>query len=346
MSGRRQTSEDGVILVRQVVNDHGSIFRELRQQDDFGIDAYIEFLGPSEGRRPTATGELVAVQIKSGESYLNAARDEFVVTAPPRHRRYWSQYAIPVVLVCCLPRQRRAAWTQVTEPDDVDLEHPRTIRVPLRNEFTPETLGTYIRGIARAARDRRGLLDCANKTLDRDPGVRLDAIKSLANHPSSRELRVTALLARRLVGDPDENVAREAAYALGFAVAHRKWSFNPNSDLMWFAHGLCGDLAHDEVRSLLALVRDMDFGGMSLGEAVADCIGCMWAPDAENSLWRVARDESQPMYVRANALFLLSGMDWGELSAGQEYLEGEGLGGLLAWMRGDGADGTPGDAQG
>jgi len=68
------TGKAGVIFVDSIVNQHGSVFRPVHQEDDFGIDGFIELVTAEE-----ASGRLVAVQIKSGDSYLSADGEGFSV---------------------------------------------------------------------------------------------------------------------------------------------------------------------------------------------------------------------------------------------------------------------------
>ena len=54
----------GVSSVEKIINQMGMIFRE-QPVDDYGIDAQIEIV-----ENKCATGKLIAVQIKSGNSYF------------------------------------------------------------------------------------------------------------------------------------------------------------------------------------------------------------------------------------------------------------------------------------
>ncbi len=62
----RATARAGVNYVRDVVEGHNCIFQEIDVENDIGNDAYIELI-----EREEATGICVAVQIKSGPSYVS-----------------------------------------------------------------------------------------------------------------------------------------------------------------------------------------------------------------------------------------------------------------------------------
>lgn len=91
-----QTSKSeriGVLHVATIFTEMGYIFRETSNSDT-GIDGYIEEVNENN----EATGRLLAVQIKSGKSYLHDQGDFFVYYADESHIRYWKLYPIPVLL--------------------------------------------------------------------------------------------------------------------------------------------------------------------------------------------------------------------------------------------------------
>src|SRR6267378_1104656 len=98
----------GLLYVKQIVVEHGDIYREIHLETDIGIDATIEFVKDNE-----ALGRLLAIQIKSGDSYVASGKDKFVVPIDEAHLHYWQDYDLPVVLICYSPSQKLAAWQDV-----------------------------------------------------------------------------------------------------------------------------------------------------------------------------------------------------------------------------------------
>lgn len=91
-----QTSSNervGVMRVATILTEMGLIFRETSNSDT-GIDGYIEEVNTNQ----EATGRLLAVQIKSGASYLHEQDEYFVFYADESHIKYWKLYPIPVLL--------------------------------------------------------------------------------------------------------------------------------------------------------------------------------------------------------------------------------------------------------
>jgi tetratricopeptide (TPR) repeat protein len=89
----------------------GWAFRS-QEVEDYGIDAHVEpFDGPS-----SPTGRLLALQIKSGESYFAEEADGgWWYRGKNRHLRYWLGHVLPVLIVLYDPASRKLYWQHVTE---------------------------------------------------------------------------------------------------------------------------------------------------------------------------------------------------------------------------------------
>src|SRR5438046_2654846 len=88
------TEREGVLQVARKVNRLRCIWRET-PNPDLGIDGQIEHLNV-QGR---STGHLVAVQVKSGPSYLRKDGDSIVFYPQKKHRNYWERFPIPVIVI-------------------------------------------------------------------------------------------------------------------------------------------------------------------------------------------------------------------------------------------------------
>jgi Domain of unknown function (DUF4365) len=100
------TERRGIIAVESATTDARCIWRETRMRD-VGIDGQIEYVDP-QGR---ATGRIVAVQVKSGSSYFERSTREHVPYTPPnRHRNYWREFPLPVILVLHDPGTAVTCW--------------------------------------------------------------------------------------------------------------------------------------------------------------------------------------------------------------------------------------------
>ena len=106
-----QTSSNervGVMRVATILTDMGLIFRETSNSDT-GIDGYIEEVNNYQ----EVTGRLLAVQIKSGASYLHEQDEYFVFYADEAHIKYWKLYPIPVILCVHNPDTRKTYYQAI-----------------------------------------------------------------------------------------------------------------------------------------------------------------------------------------------------------------------------------------
>ena len=126
------------------------IFRE-QPVSDVGIDAIVEIVSAG-----SATGNLLALQIKSGDSFFDQpTEDGFLFRGDAQHLGYWLRYPIPVLLILCSPSQSRC-WWQLIDSERVTLTGKgwKTV-VPLSNELG-QTSADSIRALLAAWQtDRR-----------------------------------------------------------------------------------------------------------------------------------------------------------------------------------------------
>ncbi len=127
------TERQGVHYLGLISSQMGIIWREV-SNTDLGIDGYLEFVvnGAPIG--------LVAVQVKSGVSYIESETDSsFIFRAKEKHVRYWLGYRLPVIVVVYDPRSQVAYWHFVqdyfVENDDAPVGGSVPIRFYKANQF-------------------------------------------------------------------------------------------------------------------------------------------------------------------------------------------------------------------
>lgn len=333
----KATAKAGVLFLDKLVTEHGSVYRPVHEEDDVGIDGFIELVDDE-----VASGQLIAVQVKSGDSCLCADQQAFVVNVDEKHLRYWLGYMVPVILVCYSPSKDCAAWVSVRDYVENERYHGRgaaitQIRIPIYRKMDLKALDGSIAGLAHARSDERILLKSADLCLSMDPCERHQGFQILANHPDSRGLKATCMFARRLIKDEHVDTVKEALFVLGYGVGRRRWSWNPmnrqEGEVIEFASELCHDLSRQEIYRLLSICDDEAFAGpQGLGERLFDVICCCFET-AEKVLDRVVRDKAEPMQRRANALYLLFECDDAELAdARGRLLEDDSIRDVVEWM--------------
>lgn len=110
-SGHAAAEKAALNYISDVTNRGGHIFRRVLEED-VGIDAHIEIC-PSSNE---PSGFVVAVQVKSGESYIHAETgSNFTFYPTAKDLRYWHSYVLPVYLVIYRPERGIAYWLDIKE---------------------------------------------------------------------------------------------------------------------------------------------------------------------------------------------------------------------------------------
>lgn len=104
------TERNGVNAVAQKINQVRLLWRETPNAD-VGIDGQIEYVDDNG----IATGALVAVQIKSGASYLVGDTQAWNYTPHDKYRWYWENFPVPVLLIIFDPQTETAYWADVRQ---------------------------------------------------------------------------------------------------------------------------------------------------------------------------------------------------------------------------------------
>jgi hypothetical protein len=118
----------GVSAVAEAVARMGLIWRETAS-GDVGIDGQIEYVAPDGA----ATGQMVAVQIKSGPSFLKEKDGSWVFYPNEKHRFYWERFPLPVLVILHDPESGISYWQDVRRHFRTPGAKPAGILVPKGN---------------------------------------------------------------------------------------------------------------------------------------------------------------------------------------------------------------------
>ena len=121
----QDTSRLGVIECMRFCAKNNFIFRE-QSIADYGIDAIIE---TRENNLPT--GKMIGVQIKSGDSFFRENEGESVIyRVDKKHRDYWVNHALPVIIVLYSPTQDKCIWELVSKENLIFCKSQWKILIP------------------------------------------------------------------------------------------------------------------------------------------------------------------------------------------------------------------------
>ena len=103
------TAKKGINFLKEIVEDNGSIFHKIEQENDFGIDCIIEFFKDEEPINIS-----IAFQIKSGSSYINK-KNRTAHIPVENHYEYWSKYSLPVYGLVYNVEKKEAYWINIKQ---------------------------------------------------------------------------------------------------------------------------------------------------------------------------------------------------------------------------------------
>ena len=129
------TERLGVSKLESYFSTFGWLFREQFTLD-YGIDAQVEIVVDD-----TPTGNLIAIQIKSGLSYFSeTTSDEIIFRTKNKHIDYWVKHSLPVILVLYNPDEDCFHWESITEETILDTGKGWKINVPKNKILTEDSI--------------------------------------------------------------------------------------------------------------------------------------------------------------------------------------------------------------
>lgn len=104
------TERIGIYHCAEIAAKNNWLFRE-QPIDDIGIDAHMEFIDTNGKPK-----QLIALQIKTGESYFKKQKDGFIVFRDIHERQYfyWTLNSLPCILILYNPKDDMCIWQKLT----------------------------------------------------------------------------------------------------------------------------------------------------------------------------------------------------------------------------------------
>ena len=125
-----RTERLGVSAAQFIFERLGFIFRE-QPIEDYGIDAHIEVV-----ENEKATGKLIALQIKSGDSFFKEKNnDSIVFRGELKHLSYWISHSLPVMLVVYKVDENIAYWQIVNKHTITKTAKHWKLHIPLTQKI-------------------------------------------------------------------------------------------------------------------------------------------------------------------------------------------------------------------
>ncbi|MBP0010532.1 DUF4365 domain-containing protein [Roseofilum sp. Belize Diploria] len=129
------TGRIGVAGTQLLFERLGWIFRE-QIIEDYGIDAHVEVV-----ENNTATGKLIALQIKSGKSWFKEKTAHgFVFRGKKEHLEYWQKHSLPVLVVLYDDEGENAYWQVVNKTNIKNTVKAWKLTVPFEQKINSQSL--------------------------------------------------------------------------------------------------------------------------------------------------------------------------------------------------------------
>lgn len=130
-----RTERIGVAGTNLLFERLGWIFRE-QPIEDYGIDAHVEVV-----ESKTATGKLIALQIKSGKSWFKEkTTDGFVFRGNTEHLEYWQKHSLSVIVVLYDDEEQIAYWQAVNSSNVQKTNKAWKLIIPFEQQINIQSL--------------------------------------------------------------------------------------------------------------------------------------------------------------------------------------------------------------
>jgi hypothetical protein len=123
----------GINIVKNIVeNEIGWLFRANHNEDDFGIDGFIDIiLGPGQ-----ITGKSIAVQIKTGQSYFTEKGiTGWIFRDRIEHLNYFLNHDLPVIILLVNEEKNEVFWEVCNPSKTIRAGSNWKIEVPFKSRL-------------------------------------------------------------------------------------------------------------------------------------------------------------------------------------------------------------------
>lgn len=215
----RPVEQAALRAVQAVFEDANQIFQPVLGGNDIGKDAYVDIVDDNE-----VTGDVIAVQIKGGESYRRS--NGYVIPCKDADRELWRSSSIPVFGI--VHDAGRMHWTNLTAWARALSNDSRPAAAPVDPSFIfdGQRLSSFL-AEARSFLSASGppaLIDLASDDPSRQRAAIVDSF-GLARNDARPLLLLRASL--RYMRDPD--VCALAIHALTLTVGHGDIFWTPSN---------------------------------------------------------------------------------------------------------------------
>lgn len=110
-SNLKKVGNKGIQIVKSIIeNEHNWLFRKIEQEDDYGLDGYIDLL--EQGKY--ITGKTIGIQVKTGKSYFEKPSSfGWTFYGESKHLNYYLNSEIPIILALVDDETKDVFWNVI-----------------------------------------------------------------------------------------------------------------------------------------------------------------------------------------------------------------------------------------
>ncbi len=287
-SPNRPTEKIGVRVATGLFEDAGMIVQQVDQANDIGKDLYVDLADDG-----VFTGDLIAVQVKSGLSYRRGSG--YRIRCSTDDVALWAGSSVPIFGVVYDPERDRLCWLNLTAW--------ARAQPPGAAPAAAELSGTWVldaRTLPSLVREARAFLAVTGPPallglVDEDLQRQLTAVYD-AFALGRRDARALILMRRAILHLRDPVVLRPAIHFLTLSVGHM--------DIFWHSLNWIDEEIRQQVRPhldwnakelahLLTAPGPEEWTRGGLGQDVTAIVCANWGPEIERSLEQVALEADE-----------------------------------------------------
>lgn len=138
MIERARIDRLGISSIERFFSLQGWLFRE-QHLHDYGIDAQVEIV-----RNNKPTGDLIAIQIKSGTSYFSEKTDcNIIFRTDDNHIEYWFKHCLPVIIILFDPENEICYWQNISDDTVISTGKGWKVEIPLTKTLNESSLDEF-----------------------------------------------------------------------------------------------------------------------------------------------------------------------------------------------------------
>lgn len=298
----------GVNFIRSITDENKCYFNEVKQENDVGIDAFIEFTKNGEN-----DGKCIAVQIKTGAAYFNKSKSLGNIPIG-NHYHYWKRHTLPVYGIVYDNELNIAYWVSISDylksySQEIESGERKNISFPLMeiNLLNKKTFETIFKKIIYREIPKLSFKQTIQLSNSNYSDERVLAVKILANRYANR-IETWEKLFELLDSEEDEFVLFQIIKYISYIPHHPDlWGdLNFTDESKKYGVDRIKSFDYPVITKLLSQIGERGIERGTIGQCVESIISLL--PNRKTFLIKII-SETDNNIIALNAFFILAYYD-------------------------------------